>query len=567
MKASSKLTALLWLVVIASMALASCTPTAAPVAPAATEAAPAATEAPKPAAERKVATFIWTQEFDTLNPLYTNMWFSSITQQIWSCAAWVFDDQNQLKADLVKEIPSVENGLISADGKTITLKLRDDIKWHDGEPITSKDFDFTYKMYMADKNAVASRTPYDSIEKLETPDATTVIVTFKEPYAPWGAKLFFNGMLPAHVLQPVFDKDGTIDAAEWNKAPKVGCGPFKFESWESGSFARFVANDSYWLGRPKLDEIFFKFVPDDASQIAALKTGEGDLGTFFAYGDLPDLEAAGIKILKSFSGYNEGWYFNFTDKGHPAIKDLKVRQAMAYGFDRFSLVKDLLLGRTEVAATMWDNTPWVDPSIKPYPYDPEKAKALLDEAGWKDSNGDGVRDKDGVELKLKFGTTTRQIRQDTQAVLQNQFKEIGIALDLQTFDSDIYFAGYGENGPIARGEMDFYQYSTVTAFPDPDSSDFLCREIPSDENPAGVNWSALCDEELDKLFNLETSQVDLAARTDTFHKITKIMFDKVYWLGVWQDPDLFGISSRLQNVKISGANPFFNIYEWDLTAK
>lgn len=557
MKKRNMLTSLLALVLLTSITLASC---AQPPAPA------VQTEAPQPPAERKVATFIWTQEFDTLNPLYTNMWFSQITQQLWSCSAWVFDDQNAIVAELVKEIPSAENGGISADGKVITLNLRDDAKWHDGEPITSKDFDFTYKMYMADKNAVASRAPYDLVEKLETPDAQTVIVTFGEPYAPWATRLFF-GILPEHVLQPVFDKEGSIDAAAWGKAPTVGCGPFKFESWESGSFARFVANDDYYKGRPKLDEVFFKFVPDDASQIAALKTGEGDLGTFFSYGDLPDLEKAGIKVIKSFSGYNEGWYFNLAENGHPALKDVRVRQALAYGFDRASLVKDLLLGQTEPAATMWDNTPWVDPTIKPYPYDPDKARQLLDEAGWKDSNNDGIRDKDGVDLKLKFGTTTRQIRQDTQAVVQNQLKGIGVGIELQTFDSDIFFAGYGENGPIARGEMDFYQYSTVTQFPDPDTADFLCREIPSDENAAGVNWSAICDEELDALFNLQTSQVDLKARTETFHKISRIIFDKVYWMGVWQDPDLFGVSGRIQNVKISGAQPFFNITEWDIAAK
>ncbi len=585
MKSRHFVRTLMFLLVITSMALAGCAQPAAPVAPAVTEAPPAATEAPAapaapaateapvateapaaPAAERKVATFIWTQEFDTLNPLYTNMWFSSITQQIWSCAAWDFDDQNAMHPVLVKEIPNVENGGISADGKTITLKLRDDIKWHDGEPITSADFQFTFEMAMADGNAVASRAPYDLVEKLETPDAQTVVVTFTEPYAPWPARLFSGStsLIPEHILRPVFDAAGTLDTAEWNKAPAVGCGPFKFAEWESGSFARFVANEDYWLGRPKLDEIFFKFVPDDASQIAALKAGDGDLGTFFAYGDLPDLEAAGIKIYKVFSGYNEGWYFNFGENGHPAIKDLNVRLAMAYAFDREKLAQDLLLGRTVPAATMWDNTPWVDPSIKPYAYDPEKAKQLLDEAGWVDSNGDGTRDKDGVELVLGFGTTTREIRQDTQAVVQEQFREVGIGLDLQTFDSDIFFAGYGENGPAAKGDLDFYQYSTVTAFPDADSSDFLCREIPSDENPAGVNWSALCDEELSSLFDLQTTQVDVAQRTETLYKITKLIFDKVYWLGVWQDPDLFGVNERLQNVKLSGATPFYNIMEWDM---
>lgn len=576
----------LFLVVIASLVLAGC---AQPPAPAAETEAPAeateapaaeATEAPAaeateppveateaPAAEepaegdRQVATFIFTQEFDSLSPAYTNMWFSSITQQIWNCWAWAFDEKNALVPVLVTEIPSVENGGISSDGKTITLKLRDDITWHDGTPITSADFKFTFDMYMSDANAVNSRAPYDLVTSVETPDEQTVEVTFTEPYAPWAPRLFV-GLLPQHVLQPEFDANGTLDTAAWNKEPTVGCGPFKFSEWESGSFARFEAYDDYWLGRPAIDEIFIRFVPDDASQIAALKAGEGDLGTFFAYSDLPELEAAGIEIISVFSGYNEGWYFNLGENGHPALKDEKVRQAMAYAFDRQKLVDDLLLGRTKPAATMWDNTPWVDPTIEPYPFDPEKAKSLLDEAGWIDSNDDGTRDKDGEELVLGFGSTTREIRVDTQAVVQQAFMDVGIGLDLQTFDSDIFFAGYGENGPAATGALDFYQYSTVTAFPDPDSADFRCAEIPSDENPAGTNWSAICDQELEDLFALSTTQVDVAERTATFNQITRLIFDKVYWLGVWQDPDLYGISSRIQNVKLSGGSPFFNIHEW-----
>lgn len=535
-------------------------PTEAPPQP--TEAPPQPTEAP---AGPKVATFIFTQEFDTLNPLYTNMWFSSITQQIWNCWAWDFDDENNPHPVLVSEIPSVENGGISADGKVITLKLRDDLVWSDGEPLTAEDFKFTYEMTINPANTVASTYPYDLVKSLETPDERTVILIFDEPFAPW-LGLLWHGLLPAHILKPVFDADGTIDNAEWNRAPSVGCGPYVFLEWESGSFARFVANENYWLGKPRIDEIFIRFVPDDASQIAALKAGDGDLGTFFAYPDVPGLEQAGIEILKVYSGYNEVWYFLLRpDKGHPALQDVRVRQAIAMAFDRFSLAKDLLLGLTKPAVSMWDNMPYVDPTLEPWPYDPEKAKQLLDEAGWIDTNGDGVRDKDGTELVLTYGTTTREVRVDTQAVAQQQLAEVGIKVELLNYDSDIYFKGYGEGGPAATGELDIFEYSTTPNFPDPDTADFLCREIPSDENPVGVNWAGVCDPELDQLFQLQATQVDFNERQQTFYKISRLIYEKVYLLGIWQDPDLWGISGRLSNVKISGATPFYSILEWELT--
>lgn len=546
------------LVVIAAF-FAACTP-----------AAPA-TEEPtaEPTAERKVATFIWTQEYDTLNPLYTNMWFVTVLFPIYTCQAWWFDDQNNPVPSLVTEIPSKDNGGISEDGRTITFKLRDDIQWSDATPITSADFKFTYDMVMADGNAVSSRSPFDLTESLETPDERTVVVTFMEPFAPWLARLFAGQtgapLLPAHILQPVFDENGTIDTAEWNKAPTVGCGPFVFQEWESGSFARFVVNENYWGPRPKIDELFFRFVPDDASQVAALKAGDGDVGTFFAMSDMPELEAAGIVIMKSLSGYNEGWYINqHPEKGNPALQDVRVRQALAYGFNRQKLVDDLLLGRAAVPATDWDNTSWEDPSIEPYPYDPEKAKALLEEAGWVDSNGDGVREKDGVDLVLKYGTTNREVRQDTQAVAQQDLAEIGIKLDLQSFDSDIFFASYSEDGPSANFSLDIIQYSDSPDAPDPNTVVWRCAEIPSDENPAGVNPTGFCDEEFEALWAKQETQVDIAERQQTFHQITKMIFERAYWIGLWQDPDYFGFSSRIINVKMSGATPFFNIVEWDI---
>jgi len=497
------------------------------------------------------------------------MWFVTVLYPIYSCQAWFFDDNNAAFPSMVTEIPTVENGGISADGRTITMKLRKDLKWSDGQALTSKDFKFTYDMVMADKNAVSSRAPFDSAESIATPDDYTVSVTFKEPYAPWQSRLFAgqNGatIMPEHILKPVFDSAGTIDTAEWNKAPTVNCGPFVFKEWESGSFARFVRNDNYWGTKPILDELFFRFVPDDASQVAALKAGDGDVGTFFAMSDMPELEAAGIKIMKSLSGYNEGWYINqHPEKGNPALQDVRVRQALAYGFNRDKLVKDLLLGRAAVPATDWDSTPWQEPSLKPYPYDPEKAKALLEEAGWVDTNGDGVREKDGKDLVLKYGTTNREIRQDTQAVAQQDLAQVGIKLDLQSFDSDIFFASYSENGPSANFSLDIIEYSDAPSSPDPNTVVWRCAEIPSDENPAGVNPTGFCNQEFEDMWALQETQVDFAARQQTFYKITKMIFDQAYWIGLWQDPDYFGFSGRMLNVKMSGATPFFNIAEWDL---
>lgn len=522
------------------------------------------TATPEPV--QKVITFAWTQEPDTLNPYYTNMWFSTILHQLYNCWAWEFDDQNAVFPRLVTELPSTDNGGVSEDGRVITMKLRDDVVWSDGTPITGEDFVFTYEMIMDPGNTVASRNPYDLVASVESPDPQTVVVTFQEPFAPWQAQLW-KGVLPKHVLQPVFEASGSIDEAEWNREPTVGCGPYVGETWESGSYIRFVQNPNYWLGEPNIKEIYLQFVPDDASQTASMIAGTADLGTFPPLSDVPTLQAGGQEIVVQSSGYAEGIFFNFAYGGNLAAEDVNVRQAVAMAIDRQAIVDDLLLGLTKPVETLWDpleGGKWVSPDIEPWPYDPEAAKALLEEAGWVDSDGDGIREKDGQRLSLVYGSTIREIRQDIQAVAQQQLREVGIEIEIPSWDSDLFFASYTDGSPCALGEVDLMEWSDQTMFPDPDHYYWLCTELPSEESPWGANYFG-CDEELDALFREQLTLIDANERAAVFHEITKIIHDKVYWLGLYDDSDYWIVSPRLTGVKFSGVTPFYNILEWDVT--
>jgi peptide/nickel transport system substrate-binding protein len=518
-----------------------------------------------PQAEKKVATLIYTQEFDNLAPLYTSMWFAWTTWQMYLHWAWEFDENNEPFPRLVTEIPSAENGGISEDGRVITMKLRDDIKWSDDTPVTADDFIFTWEMAVSPSNTVATTYPYDAIESVTAPDPQTVVITFTDPFAPWLATLW-HGILPAHILRPIYEAEGTIDNADWLRSPTVGCGPFLFAEWESGSYARFVRNENYWGTPAKLDEIFIRFVPDDASQVAALKAGDADMGTFISYADVPALKDAGLNIMVEPNGYSEWMFFMVNEgKSHPALLDVNVRKAIAMAIDREGIVRDLLLGLPKVPASFWDALPYYnDPPLVNYPYDPEQAKALLDAAGWVDANGDGVREKNGVDLEIDHATTIREIRQDTQAVMQQQLGAVGIKLNVFPVDDTLYFASYADNGPAARGEYDIQEWSDGPLFPDPDLYYWLCDQIPTDENPTGENWFYICDEELDSLIKLQSTQVNAAERQKTISKINQLFYDKVYIIGLWQDPDVYAVSARLQNVKFSGVTMFFNIAEWDL---
>jgi peptide/nickel transport system substrate-binding protein len=554
---NNKLLHLLSLLVSASVVLAACG-----------SGAPQPTVAPTTPAEPKVATITFVQEPDNLNPFYTEMWFSAITRQFWLRGLWSFDDNNNPVPQLAAEVPSEANGGIADGGQTITVKLNPSAVWSDGTPVTADDFVFTYQMIMNDGNTVQTRYPYeDYVASVTAVDPNTLAIKFNEPFAPWLTTVF-EYVLPRHILQPIFDQEGTLDNAGWNRAPTVGVGPFVFQSWESGSHIIFAKNPGWFGAAPKLDQVFIRIVPDDAAQEAAIKAGDTDIGVFLDYSQVQGINESGeAGVVAVLSGYDEGWFLNMNpETAHPAMLDVDVRRALALATDRQKITNDLLLNLTDPPATFWDGTPpYGDPSLAPYPYDPEEAKRLLEAAGWVDSDGDGVREKDGVTLELRYITNERQLRKDVQAVVAQMLNEVGIAVKLENHSSDVFWNSFGDDGPQAQGAYDIAQYSSVGSFPDPDASqNWLCSQISSADNPDGANWQGYCNQELDALLDQQATTVDPEARKGLYYQIEKIMHDEVVWIGIWKDPDLWSVSNRLKGVRLSGATPFWNVADWDV---
>jgi len=576
-----KLYILMSLVVLASMILTACGGAApATGAPAATEApeqpaAPAATE--EAPAKLKVVTITFPQEPDSLSPFYTGMWFSQITQPFWLRGLWRIDNQGNPVPDIAAEIPSEANGGLTDEGKTITVKLNPDAKWSDGEPLTADDFVFTYEMILSDKNAVSTRYPFDTkVESVTASDPHTLVIKLNEPFAPWLTSIFAGTntstpVVPKHILEPVFQKDGTLDNAEWNRAPTVSAGPFVFKEWESGSHLTFVRNDNWFGDKPKVDQIFFRFVPDNAAQMAAIKSGDSDIGVYLGFDELPDVESSGTAVVGTDQGgYVESWFFNFDPKrSHPAMQDVRVRKAIVLATDREKITQDLLHGKTAPVGTFWDATPpFGDPNLKPDPYDPDAAAKLLDEAGWT-LGSDGIREKtiDGqvVKLKLRYITNSRDIRKNgVMPVVKQMWAKVGIDVELVNNANDVYFNDYANNGPL-YGDFDIAEYSDAPSFPDPDVSHFRCSEIPTPDNPAGGNFQGYCNPELDKLFDQQTTTVNRDERIKIFYQIEKIMHDDVVWAGMWNDTDLWSVNKRLTGVVFSGATCFWNVTDWDIT--
>jgi peptide/nickel transport system substrate-binding protein len=547
-------------------------------APAATQAlsptqAPAAPKPPTPTAAPqagpKSVTLTFFQEPDTLNVFYTQMWFAWAAIDLFEVGMWSVDDQLNLNLEMAAELPTMENGGISEDGTVITVKIRPEANWSDGVPVTAHDFVFTYNMVMADTNSFQTRYPYeDYIETMTALDDKTVQVKMTEPFVTWTTG-FFRDVLPKHILEPVFEAEGTIDNAGWNRAPTVGNGPFVFKSWEAASHIVFEANPNYWNGRPKLDQIFIRIVPDDEAQMAALLAGDSDLGAFMTAADKPTIDGTkNLELVTVNSPWIESWFFNLDARtGHPALQDLRVRQAIVMALDRQQIIDELFYGLYKIPKTFWYDTVYEDSSIEPLPYDPESAKTLLDEAGWVDSNGDGTRDKDGQELVLRYSTTSgNELREATQVVVQQILAEVGIGAKLQNYSSDIIWNTYGDDGPIAIGEYDIAQWSDgAYDYPDPTVPYFLCSEIPSDDYPDGSNWYGICDPELDELFQTQSVTLDQQERIKLFYGIERIMHDQLLWVGLRTDPDIWAVNKRLKDLRLSGGDCLWNAHQWDIS--
>jgi peptide/nickel transport system substrate-binding protein len=580
---------LLTVLIVLSLVLSACAPTATEV-PAVEEPAAEEPAAEEPAAEEpteepvveepaepKTATMTFFEEPDNLNRNYTQMWFAQLASDLLQLSFWQFDDEKNISLELAAEFPTMENGLISEDGLTLTIPLRDDVVWTDGTPVTAHDYVFTYEMTMADGNAVQSRYPFDTfVESVTALDDYTVEIVMNEPYVGWAVGLDSN-ILPEHVLRPVFEAEGTIDNAAWNRDQSVTNGPFKLKEWEAASHLILEANDDYWRGRPILDQLFIRIVPDDEAQMAAIKTGDTDIGVFMTAADKPDIdELPDVELLTVAGGWVESWFFNTISAelaatndlqaGHVALQDKFVRRAIVMGFDRQGLIDELFYGLYRIPATFWYESPYEDTSIEPWPYDPEAAMALLDEAGWVDTNGDGTRDKDGMELVIQYSTTAgNELRESTGLVFQQSMAEIGIGVEILNYSYDVIWNGYGDEGPAALGQYDIAEWSTAADdLPDPNTATWLCSEIPSPDNPTGGNWQGVCSEELDALFAEQAVTVDQDARIDIFAEIERIMHEEMFWMGVRTDDDFWALNNRLQNVKFSGVDSFWNVFEWDV---
>lgn len=513
----------------------------------------------------KTIVFHQQQEPDAMNAVVSDMVATTDALKPIQEGLVGVDDKLQVIPVLATEIPTVENGGVVADGEKmiVTWKLRKGVKWHDGQPFTAEDVKFTLDVMMHPNTRVTSRDGFDKITKTEILDPHTIRFTFKTIYAPHDL-LFYNSgaILPKHLLADFIKdpKGDSINKAPFNRAP-IGTGPFKFKEWVSGDHITMVAFDDYWRGRPKVDALKMRIVPDENAAFTLLKSGELDLyqsASINQYDALRKLKHVEVSALPSLT-----WEHLDFNLGKPVFQDLRVRRAIAHAINKKQISEKIYQGlytvaHSDLAPLSWAYNKQIEDK---YPYDPEKAKKLLEEAGWKPGI-DGVRMKDGERLAIKISTTAgRKTRELTELVLKYYLKKVGIELIIDNHPGPILF------GPHPSGILKGFKFdlgmSAWSAGPDPDNLTLWhSSQIP----PAGQNHVKFANKEMDMLLEAGTKTIKRTERRKIYHRTAEILAEQLPMIPLLYWSQLDPVNKRIKHFRPnpSSMGNIWNCYEWEV---
>ncbi|MGL4311832.1 MAG: peptide ABC transporter substrate-binding protein [Paracoccaceae bacterium] len=499
-----------------------------------------------------------------------------------------FDVQGNVMPRLAAEVPTLENGGISEDLKTITWKLLPDVKWSDGTAFTSDDVVFTAEYCMHPEGGCAQLSKFEGVEKVEAVDPLTVKITFKEPKTnPYSA---FVGAL-APVLQKAQFANCLGAAAstctDANFMP-IGTGPFVITEFKTNDVAVFEANPNYRdPAKPAFAKVTLKGGGDAvAAARAVMETGEFD----YAWNTQipPDVQAQMIaagkgKFITAYGGLVERLETNLTDPSsdlpegerststhpHPFLTDIKVRQALSMAIDRTALVE---IGYGEAARPTCNLVPapeaYASDNTACLTQDLEGAKKLLEEAGWTDTDGDGIRDKDGKKLSILYQTSVNQIRQDFQAVIKGWWNEIGVEVELKSIDASVFFGGdAGSPDTFQKFYADIEMYANEWDGTDPQGylAQLTCEKAPSPANQwQGENMNRFCDPAYDALIKEMLATADATARADIIKKLNDMLTkDSFVVIPLANRARFSAISNTLGGVEMGAWDTeFWNVADW-----
>lgn len=513
------------------------------------------------------------QEFDSLNPILSSMVASSYIRYLVNRRLTNLDSNSKWQPQIVKELPTIENGLakvITVDGKkkiVTTWEIKDAVKWGDGTPLTCQDIIFSREVALSNNVSIPEREVYEQIEKIEVDAKNPKKCTFTYQKAIWNyvnqQGTFY--LLPKHLEEKIFQKfknqkEGYEKNSNYTKNPTnpgLYNGPYVVSGLKLGDNITLVPNKHFYGEAPKIKRIIIKLIPNTGTLEANLRSGTVDkisvLGLTFdqAISLEKKIKSENVNFTVSFEPSTVYEHIDL-NLDNPILKDIKVRKALATAIDKEQLVKSLFEGKQPAAMHfITPKDPWYtdDPKfVTTYRYSKRQAAKMLDEAGWKEDK-DGYRYKDGKKLSLNFMTTAgNKTREAVQVYLQNQWKQVGIEIIIKNEPGRVFF---GETTKKRRFDMAMYAW-VANPENNPRSTQHSGM-ISSEKNGwSGQNYPGWNNPRMDKLIEDMDGEFNPKKRIELAAEMQKLYTDELPVLPLYYRTDNAVVPKNLKNFKIPG---------------
>ena len=496
------------------------------------------------------------QEPDSLDPLFGEMLAGKEIRGAIFRSLVMRDDSLELQPVMAEAIPTPENGgveLLPGGKMRTTWKIKKGFKWEDGTPVTAEDFIFAHRVIMTDGMPVITREVDRRIEKMEAPDPYSLVVTWKHPFARANEDVHIP--LPKHVLEPILKQGPKKYRESFFNTKPIGNGPYRLTEWEPGSHLVLKRNPHYPGKAPRVKKIMYKIIPNTGTMEASLAAGVlhaiSPIGFSLYQGiDLKERRGDAFRVH-----FKPGMYWEHMDVNteSPLLRDKRVRQALLYALDREAIVKSLFGGEIEEAHSWLPKQHYgYNPDVKKYPYDPQRAKKLLDEAGWK-PGPDGIRrNSEGLGLHLILMTTAGdKLREKIQQIIRYDWKKVGVDVTLRNQPAKVFF---GETTRF-RKFPHLAMYSWVLNPSSDGETSWTIENIPSEKNNwQGQNTSGFVHPETSRLNHLIPATMDKKDRIRLFHQEQEIWTEELPALPLYFHVEVSVTRPEFANWKPTGTN-------------
>jgi peptide/nickel transport system substrate-binding protein len=520
--------------------------------------------------------------YQKLNPR-SNIPGIDALEQLVSSGLTVLDVNGNRIPQLAESVPTIENGLwkVYPDGRMeTTWTLRPGLVWQDGQPFTADDLAFTAKIVQDKELPILGHIAYSSLDSVEAIDARTVTAKWKQPYIEADGLFTWGGgssgiavPVAKHLLETAYneDKERFIDHPYWS-TEFVGAGPYKLKEWVRGSHLIVEANDRYYAGRPKIDEIRVKFIPDPNTLAANILAGEVDLtlggriSTEWALGFRDQWKDGKVEIR-----YNSMLqiYPQFIDPDPPIVLNLQFRRALLHAIDRQQMVDVLQFGMTAVGHTFVSPKEpeyrALESSIVKYDYDQRRAAQMLEELGYTKGPDGVLRDRAGQKLTVQTRTSLGdELQEKTMYAAGDDWRRLGVDIDVHLVPPQrAADAPYRATFPA----FDVKRQAGTLAY----AANFHSNRVALPENNYLVsgNNSRYRNPALDAAIDRYFTTIPMGPRLEAAAQVVNHISDQVAWMGMFHQTDPHVLANRIRNVTIpeaSGATLLYNVHEWDVTS-